>query len=154
MCSSSRAKSARPSGVLLSALGMSCQTSNPSLSAWYYQLSGPARVALQVEPVTLPPRRPTGDLDPHAYQTAVEIGDDVERFDVRARHLLQPDRLPDARHRRVPDASWATHLFAARLIAGVGRIPHAHHQLLLAVRRRGLQGIGDVGGELVVTATM
>ena len=68
----------------------------------------------------------------------------------RGRHLLEPDRLPDAGDGRVVDALRLQHLLAARLLAGVRRIADRDDQLLLA--GAGLQRVGDVDGERVVAA--
>ena len=68
-----------------------------------------------------------------------------------ARHRLQPHRLPDAGGGRVPDAAGLAHLLAARLRAGVGRVPDRHDHLLLAA---GLERVGDVEAEGVVAAAV
>ncbi len=69
-----------------------------------------------------------------------------------AGHRLHPDRLPDAGGRCVPDAAGVQALLAERrVLAGcrVGGVVDADDQFLGAA---GLQGVGDVGAELVVAA--
>ena len=67
-------------------------------------------------------------------------------------HRLEPNRLPDARHRRVPDAARIKNLFTAGLLAGRRRIPHGKDQLV----RTGTQVVGEIkrerGGTAGVTA--
>ena len=76
----------------------------------------------------------------------------ISRFvTYRVRHCLEPDRLPDARHGRIPDALGFEHLLSAGLRPLVGRIPHAHDQFLIACP---LQGRGDIEGERIVAAAM
>src|SRR4029453_1711760 len=68
---------------------------------------------------------------------------------MRFGHNLQPDRLPDARYRRVPDAVRAGHLLSSRLVVVVGRVPPADDDFLFPLNR---QRIGYVEIERVVTA--
>ena len=60
----------------------------------------------------------------------------MSRLDRRRRHRLEPDRLPDAGDGRVQDAVGLEHLLAARLRAGVGRIPDGDDEFLLAALLR------------------
>ena len=81
----------------------------------------------------------------------IDVRVETETRDVRGRHRLEPDRLPDPRDGRVPDAARVEHLLAPRLRPFVGRIPHPDDQLL----RRGVgQRVGDVERERIVPAAM
>ena len=79
--------------------------------------------------------RPTRfDIDGYELDFALDRCPDVTPTprDARLRHRLHPHRLPDAGDRRVPDAAGLEHLLAARLRAGVGRVPDADDQFVLA----------------------
>ncbi len=67
------------------------------------------------------------------------------------RHGLQPDRLPDARTGRVGGAAGVQRLLAAKLPAGVGRVPDRDDDFLRAFL---LQGLGDVEREGIEAAAM
>ena len=67
--------------------------------------------------------------------------------DVILRHALEPDRLPDAALRRVPDAVRVQRLLAARELGLVGRVAHAHEDRVLFC-----QHLGDVHRERQVAA--
>ena len=77
----------------------------------------------------------------------VQVRNDLERLDVTRGHRLEPHRLPDAGGRGVIDAARPEDLFAARLRAGVGRVPDADDQLLLAFL---FQGFTNIEAEAVV----
>ena len=94
-------------------------------------------------------RRRTGGVHPDRHRAGVHVGSHVERRDVVARHRFEPHRLPDAGDRGVPDALGLGDLFAARLLPVVGRVPDAHHELLVAAA---MQLFGHVDGERIVAA--
>ena len=73
------------------------------------------------------------DLD----RAGVDVRYQRQRVDGRVSDRLDPHRLPDPRDRRVPDAAGPIDLLAARLRAGVRRVPHGDDQLLRTVRAEG-----------------
>ena len=84
----------------------------------------------------------------NADAARIQVGCGPQPRDVLLGYGFQPDRLPDARHGGVPDAAGLAHLLATGLEAGVGAVPDADGQGVLA----GLQRIGDVQAERGVTA--
>src|SRR3546814_18964336 len=55
---------------------------------------------------------------------AIDIGRRANIGDMELGHRLDPHRLPDDAHRRVPDARGVEDLLAARLRARAGRVCH------------------------------
>ena len=107
--------------------------------------------AIERRHVNARPLPATRDGDAHFHRTGVHVGRDHQAAHVLLRHGFQPHGLPDAGHGRVPDALGLPDLLPAGLRPTVGRIPHAHHQVL---RRPRAHRVGDVEGERVVAATM
>ena len=102
-----------------------------------------AAVAATASTVPLPPTV-------NRRQPASTSGHDPQRFDVRLGHRLQPHRLPDAGGGRVHDAARVQHLLAAGLAAGsVGSKTSTTISC-----SPGLQGVGDVEGEIVIAAAV
>src|SRR5262249_32387419 len=64
------------------------------------------------------------------------------------RHRLQPDRLPDAGAGRVEDAARLSHLFTARLRAGICGIESSDDDFIVAR----FQMLGDVEAKGVIAA--
>lgn len=85
------------------------------------------------------------DLD----ETVIDIGGDAQGFDVDTRHRLEPDGLPDAGGGGVEDGVAVEGLLAVFLPVGVGRVPHSHHQGVLAVQ---FYVGGNIDGEGGVSA--
>src|SRR3546814_6343953 len=79
---------------------------------------------------------------------AIDIGRRANIGDMELGHRLDPHRLPDAAHRRVPDARGVEDLLAARLRARAGRVCHLDDDF---VRTR-FQIIGDIEAERVEPA--
>ena len=84
-----------------------------------------------------------GDL----HLVRVEQRRHAQGADVILRHALEPDRLPDAALRRVPDAVRVQRLLAARELGLVGRVAHAHKDRVFLG-----QHLGDVHRERQVAA--
>ncbi len=61
----------------------------------------------------------------------IDVGRVFGGFDIARRHFFQPDRLPDTRYGRVPDAPRILDLLATRLRAVAAGIPHAQRDFLL-----------------------
>ena len=76
------------------------------------------------------------------------FGGDLEAGDVVLGHLLEPDRLPDAGDRGVPDAARVEDLLAVELVGGVGGVGDADGEGVVA----GLESLGDVERERQVAA--
>ncbi len=96
-------------------------------------------------------RARAGNRDRHAGRFCVDIRNDGDRFDRRFRYWFQPNGLPDAGGGRIEDSAGVRDLLAARLRAGVDRVPSRDDEFLFAV---GLEGLGDVEGKVIVAAAM
>ena len=77
----------------------------------------------------------------------VEQRGHAQGMDIVLRHALEPDRLPDAALRRVPDAVRVQRLLAARELGLVRRVAHAHEDRVFLG-----QHLGDVHRERQVAA--
>ena len=86
-------------------------------------------------------------LDGDLHLMRVKQRRHAQGADVILRHALEPDRLPDAALRRVPDAVRVQRLLAARELGLVGRVAHAHEDRVLFC-----QHLGDVHRERQVAA--
>jgi len=75
---------------------------------------------------------PSREVDGHGERLLRQGGRQVQPLDGRVGHRFEPDRLPDARRRRVEDASRVAALFAQR-VARVCRVDDPDEQFLLAV---------------------
>src|SRR6266436_3868487 len=64
-----------------------------------------------------------------------------EIFDVSGADRFEPDGLPDAAGRGVPDPMRIADLLAARLSGGIGRVPHRNQQF---IRTGESSGFSDV----------
>ena len=90
-------------------------------------------------------------INRHLQRPRGEVGHQVQRLDAALRYRLQPDRLPDARARRVGGTAGMQRLLAAKLPACVGRVPDGDDDLLL-IHPSSVPG--DVEGKRVIAATM
>ena len=86
-------------------------------------------------------------LDGDLHLMRVKQRRHVQGADVVLRHALEPDRLPDAALRRVPDAVRVQRLLAARELGLVRRVAHAHKDRVFLG-----QHLGDVHRERQVAA--
>src|SRR5258708_11077746 len=82
----------------------------------------------------------------------MEVGIDPDAAHVITGHGLEPDRLPDPRHRGVPDAARPPYLLPPRLLALVGWIANGDNELLLG--RAGAEVVCDVECKRIVAAAM
>src|SRR5579859_2615267 len=64
---------------------------------------------------------------------------------------FEPNGLPDAAGRGVPNAVRLAHLLAAWLGGTIGGIPNRNDQFIFA---RGVEGIGDIELKAIITAAM
>ena len=71
----------------------------------------------------------------------------AQGMDIVLRHALEPDRLPDAALRRVPDAVRVQRLLAARELGLIRRVAHAHEDRVFLG-----QHLGDVHRKRQVAA--
>jgi len=92
-----------------------------------------------------------GDAAGHSDSAGGGIGNNAQLLDAGHRHRLDPHRPPDARAGGVKDAAGLEHLLAARLGAGIGRIPDRDGDHLFAGV---FKGGGDIKGKRVVAAFM
>ena len=58
------------------------------------------------------------------HQTLINIGNNLESLYKALGNRFEPNGLPDTTAGRIPNAFGLQYLFAARLIACVGRIPN------------------------------
>src|SRR6478609_2905623 len=89
-------------------------------------------------------------FDRNAYGAGIYVWNYRERLYGDGRHFFEPDGLPNAGGRRVPDAFGLADLFAAGLPVGVGGVGNAHNQILFRFAR--LDSVGDVECEGIVAA--
>ena len=83
-------------------------------------------------------------------RTAVDVGRHMYLLKAACRYRLQPDRLPDAGRRRVPEAVRLERLLAAVLPAGVRRvIDHDDERIILFTHN-----ICDVRKKRIISACM
>ena len=91
-----------------------------------------------------------GEIHLYANRSLVIIGCSDYVLNIVLRHILQPYRLPDARHSSVEDAARLEHLLAMRNVAVVGGVPNAdYHRVLFA-----LKGLRDIKSKRSVPTCM
>ena len=88
-----------------------------------------------------------GALNGDLHLMRVEQRRHAQGMDIVLRHALEPDRLPDAALRRVPDAVRVQRLLAARELGLIRRVAHAHEDRVFLG-----QHLGDVHRERQVAA--